>query len=194
MCENKKNKYYVFRLTKYKLSVIWITRKGVIIITNRMYDKNRDIRYISRTTTYIDEDGNEGQQTEIYKKIYGGKHFWRVWLTDLLQALDLVNDNKQMDVLFYILENTSPHDNVYLGTIRQTAKESGISPSTVAKIMKKLQDTNFMVKKSSGVYKIKPSLLMKGDNTKRARMVIEYEKLKAEREGEKFDKATMERE
>ena len=37
---------------------------------DRQYDSNANIAYISRTKRYIDEDGNEGTQTEIYKKTF----------------------------------------------------------------------------------------------------------------------------
>lgn len=35
-----------------------------------------------------------------------------------------------------------------------------------------------ITKKQNGVYLIKPSLMMKGDDTKKQRLVIEYEKVK----------------
>lgn len=104
---------------------------------DRQYDPNRNIAYISRTKRYIDEDGNEGTQTEVYKKTYGGKHFWRVWLGDLLYTLGLINNSKQLDVVFYVLDNTDPANNLYIGTIRKTVEETGISYGTVATIFKK---------------------------------------------------------
>jgi hypothetical protein len=149
---------------------------------DRQYDPNRNIAYISRTKRYIDEDGNEGTQTDIYKKVYGGKHFWRVWLGDLLYTLGLINNSKQLDVVFYVLDNTDPANNLYIGTIRKTVEETGISYGTVATIFKKMQEVDMIVKQGNGVYKVKPNLLMKGDYNKKQRLVIEYEKIKREEE------------
>jgi hypothetical protein len=149
---------------------------------DRQYDPNRNIAYISRTKRYIDEDGNEGTQTEVYKKTYGGKHFWRVWLGDLLYTLGLINNSKQLDVVFYVLDNTDPANNLYIGTIRKTVEETGISYGTVATIFKKMQEVDMITKKQNGVYFVKPSLLMKGDDNKKHRLLIEYETVKKEDE------------
>ncbi|WP_122791484.1 replication/maintenance protein RepL [Intestinibacillus sp. Marseille-P6563] len=149
---------------------------------DKQYDPNTNIAYISRTKRYIDEDGNEGTQTEVYKKTYGGKHFWRVWLGDLLYTLGLINNSKQLDVVFYVLDNTDPANNLYIGTIRKTVEETGVSLGTVSAIFKKMQDVDMIVKQQNGVYKVKPNLLMKGDDSKKQRLVIEYEKIKREEE------------
>ena len=80
-------------------------------MTDTQYSDSNNIAYISRTKRYIDEDGNEGMQTDIYKKVYGGKHFWKVWLSDLLYTLGLINNSKQLDVVFYVLDNTDQTNN-----------------------------------------------------------------------------------
>lgn len=149
---------------------------------DRQYDPNKNIAYISRTKRYIDEDGNEGTQTEVYKKTYGGKHFWRVWLGDLLYTLGLINNSKQLDVVFYVLDNTDPSNNLYIGTIRKTVEKTGISHGTVSAIFKKMQEVDMIAKQSNGVYKVKPNLLMKGDDNKKKRLVVEYETIKREEE------------
>ena len=153
-------------------------------MADRQFDPNRNIAYISRTKRYIDEDGNEGLETEVYKKTYGGKHFWRVWLGDLLYTLGLINNSKQLDVVFYVLDNTDPATNLYIGTIRKTVEDTGISYGTVATIFKKMQEVDMIAKQQNGVYKVKPTLLMKGDDSKKQRLVIEYEKIKREEENQ----------
>lgn len=147
---------------------------------DREYSERCNIAYISRTKRYIDEDGNEGMQTDIYKKIYGHKHFWKVWLGDLLNTLGLINNSKQLDVVFYVLENTDPSNNLYIGTIRQTVENTGISLGTVSTIFKKMQEVDMITKKQNGVYFVKPTLLMKGDENKKHRLLIEYETVKKE--------------
>lgn len=146
--------------------------------TDKQYSKSKNTAYVSRTRRYIDEDGNEGIETDIYKKVYGGKHFWRVWLGDLLYTLGLLNNSKQLDVVFHVLDNTEPSSNLYIGTLQATAEQTGISYKTVAIVFKKMQEVDMITKKQNGVYLIKPSLMMKGDDTKKQRLVIEYEKVK----------------
>ena len=110
-------------------------------MTERQYHDNNNTAYISRTKRYIDEDGNEGTQTDVYKKVYGTKHFWKVWLSDLLYTLELINNSKQLDVVFYVLDNTDQTNNLYIGTLQKTADKTGISYKTVATIFKKMQDS-----------------------------------------------------
>ena len=135
-------------------------------MTERQYNDNNNTAYISRTKRYIDEDGNEGTQTDVYKKVYGAKHFWKVWLSDLLYTLGLINNSKQLDVVFYVLDNTDQTNNLYIGTLQKTADKTGISYKTVATIFKKMQDVDMITKKQNGVYFVKPSLIMKGDENK----------------------------
>lgn len=151
-------------------------------MTDRQYTDSNNTAYISRTKRYIDEDGNEGTQTDIYKKVYGGKHFWKVWLSDLLYTLGLINNSKQLDVVFYVLDSTDKTNNLYIGTLQKTADKTGISYKTVATIFKKMQDVDMITKKQNGVYFVKPSLMMKGDDTKKHRLLIEYETVKKENE------------
>ena len=154
-------------------------------MTDRQYDKTNSTAYISRTTEYTKDDGTTVTETEIFKKVYGGAHFWRVWLGDLLTALGLINNSKQLDVVFYIFEHTDPSTNLYIGTIRATAEAAGISIKTTERTFKKLQEADIMTRKHNSVYMIKPSLMIKGDNSKQHRLIIEYENIKLEQEQKK---------
>lgn len=145
------------------------------------YDKNANVKYISKETTYKSEDGQSTiRETAVYKKVYGARHFWRVWLGDLLYALGLINNSKQMDVVFHVMENTDTSSNLFIGTLQRVAEDTGISYKTVATIFKKMQDVDLITKQQNGLYKVNPSLLIKGDDHKKSRLVVEYEKLKQE--------------
>lgn len=144
------------------------------------YSKDSKIKYITKTTKYVDETGeHEMAETEVYKKYYGGAHFYRVWLSDLLYHLGLINNSKQMDVLFYVLDNVNS-DNLFIGTYRDVERNTGISYKTVATIFKKMLDNDLITSKQRGVYMVKPTLLMKGDNIRKRRLVVEYEQIKRE--------------
>lgn len=142
------------------------------------YSESTKTKYISKTTKYVDETGeHEMTETDVYKKVYGGPHFYRVWLSDLLYHLGLISNSRQMDVLFYILDNVN-NDNLFIGTNRAIAEATKASTKTVNTIIKKMIDADLMSMKQRGVYMIKPTLLMKGDNVKRHRLTIEYEHIK----------------
>lgn len=153
--------------------------------TDRQYDKTNNTAYISRSTEYIKEDGTRGTETEIYKKVYGGKHFWRVWLSDLLTALGLVSNSRQLDVVFYVFDHANQSDNMYIGTMKATAEAVGVSRKTAEVTFKKLQDADIITKKQNGVYMIKPTLMIKGDDRKQHRLIIQYDEMKQEAEQEK---------
>ena len=145
---------------------------------NSEYNKDANIKYISKTTKYTDDSGtHEMTETEVYKKYYGGPHFYRVWLSDLLYHLNLISNSRQMDVLFYILDNVNG-DNLFIGTNRAIAEATQASTKTVNIIIKKMVEADLMTIKQRGVYMVKPSLLMKGDNVRKHRLIVEYENVK----------------
>lgn len=148
------------------------------------YSEDAKIKYISKSTKYVDESGeHEMTETEVYKKYYGGPHFYRVWLSDLLYHLNLISNSRQMDVLFYMLDNVNS-DNLFIGTNRAIAEATKASTKTVNTIIKKMVEADLITIKQRGVYMIKPTLLMKGDNVRKHRLTIEYEAIKQEQKNE----------
>lgn len=144
------------------------------------YDKNME--YISQTQTLIgqqkkrlqDLDTGEVIEVEqITKRALGQKQFWKLFLVDFLQVLGVL-DSKQVDVLIYILEHTREADNIYIGTYRKTSEETGVSLDTATKVMRKLQEKNFMKKIQNGVYQISPLIMMKGSEHKKSLLLNYY--------------------
>ena len=144
------------------------------------YDKSME--YVSQTQTLIGQqkkrlvDQDTGELIEvdqITKRALGQKQFWKVYLIDFLQILGVL-DSKQVDVLIYILENTKSSDNTYIGTYRKTAEGSGVALETVRKVMRKLQDSNFVKKVQNGVYQVSPLIMMKGSEHKKSLLLNYY--------------------
>lgn len=144
------------------------------------YSESANIKYISKSTRYVDETGeHEMTETEVYKKYYGGPHFYRVWLSDLLYHLNLISNSRQLDVLFYMLDNVN-NDNLFIGTHRAISEATKASTKTVNLIIKKMIEADLITVKQRGVYMVKPTLLMKGDNVRKHKLTIEYENIKRE--------------
>ncbi|TPV37246.1 replication/maintenance protein RepL [Bacillus dicomae] len=145
------------------------------------YDKSLD--YQSETQTLIGQkkreliDAETGEVIhvdQITKRVYGTKNFWKMYLMDFLTVLGII-DNKQLDIFIYIAENTNQSNNLFIGTYKQIAKDVGVSEPTIAKLMKKLQQNNFIKKKINGVYIVNPNIMMKGNDTKRQILLSYYE-------------------
>lgn len=145
------------------------------------YDKS--LEYISQTQTLVGEqkrtlvDQDTGEVIlvdQITKRVYGTKQFWKVYLMDFLAVLGIL-DSKQLDIFIYIVENTNQTTNLFIGTYAKIAKDLGVSQPTIAKIIKKLQDNQFIRKVQNGVWLVNPNILMKGNDTKRQVLLSYYE-------------------
>ena len=144
------------------------------------YDKSME--YVSQTQTLIgqqrkrlvDQDTGEVIEVDqITKRAYGQKQFWKIYLMDFLQILGVL-DSKQIDILIYILENTEAANNTFIGTYTKIQAEVGVSRPTVATVMKKLQDNNFIKRVQNGVWQVSANILMKGSEHKKSLLLNYY--------------------
>ena len=144
---------------------------------------NTSLEYVSQSQTLIGQktrnriDQDTGELVtvdQITKRIYGTKNFWKCYLVDFLTVLGII-DSKQLDIFVYICENTSESNNLFIGTYKKIAADVGASSRTIATIMKKLQEVNFIKKVQSGVWFVNPDILMKGNDHKRQILLNYYE-------------------
>lgn len=159
----------------------------------KKYDKS--LEYIGDTQVLIgtkkrsftdNETGELILVDQITKRSYGTKQFWKCYLMDFLTVLGIM-DNKQVDIFIYIVENTNQATNFFIGTYSKIAKDVGVSRPTIAKIMKKLQENNFIKKVQNGVWLVNPNILMKGNDKKRQILLSYYQA------DEPINEITMER-
>ena len=143
---------------------------------------DRSLEYISDTQTLIgtkkrsltdNETGELILVDQITKRSYGTKQFWKCYLMDFLTVLGII-DSKQVDIFIYIVENTNQATNMFVGTYDKIAKDVGVSRPTIARIMKKLQENNFIRKVQNGLWLVNPNILMKGNDTKRQILLSYY--------------------
>ena len=89
------------------------------------YDKNME--YISQTQTLVGQRKRELLDTQtgeiiwvdqITKRTYGTKNFWKCYLMDFLTVLGII-DSRQLDIFIYIVENTNPSNNIFIGTYKK---------------------------------------------------------------------------
>lgn len=146
-----------------------------------MADKH--LEYIQDTQTLVGSrkrellDVQTGEQIfvdQITKRVYGSKNFWKCYLMDFLTVLGIV-DSRQLDIFIFIIENTNQSNNIFLGTYKHISQQTGCSSRTIAKIMKKLQENNFIRKIQNGAWLVNPNILMRGNDTKRQILLSYYE-------------------
>jgi len=151
---------------------------------------DKSMEYVSQNQTLlgtqkkrlIDEDTGERIEVEqITKRALGQKQFWKVYLMDFLQILGVL-DSKQVDILIYILENTESANNTFIGTYNKIQAEVGVSRGTVATVMTKLQENNFIEKVQNGVWQVSPNIMMKGSEHKKSLLLNYYDDSKIESE------------
>lgn len=148
-----------------------------------MADYDKSMEYISETQTLVGQKKRELMDRatgeviwvdQITKRTYGTKNFWKCYLMDFLTVLGII-DSKQLDIFIYIVENTSQANNTFIGTYKKISQDTGCSSRTIAAIMKKLQENNFIKKVQNGVWLINPNILMRGNDTKRQILLTYYE-------------------
>ncbi len=152
--------------------------RGANMDKNMQYQNETQTLIGQKKRTLVDQDTGEIVHVDqITKRVYGTKQFWKVYLMDFLSILGII-DSKQLDVFIYIAENTNQNTNLFIGTYRSISEEVGVGISTVTRIMKKLQENNFIMKKQNGVYLVNPNIMMKGNDNKRQMLLSYYEEEK----------------
>jgi DNA-binding transcriptional regulator YhcF (GntR family) len=105
-------------------------------------------------------------------------NFHKIWMSHVIQALDLIG-NQKIKILNILLENANK-ENLVIMTQRKISDISKVSYKTVAITMKMLQDSDFIIKKQSGVYFINPEMIFKGGSGERMRILFDYKNIKNE--------------
>lgn len=138
------------------------------------YNEEKQLLIKSQIRTFTDNDTGEIFEAEqIIKRFYGQKQFWKVYLSDFLEILGILQ-SKQVDILVYIIENTDSSTNLFLGTYKKIAKNTNTSEPTIATVMKKLQDNKFIKKIQNGAWQVSPRIMMKGSEFKKSLLINYY--------------------
>ncbi len=138
------------------------------------YNEEKQLLIKSQIRTFTDNDTGEVFEAEqIIKRFYGQKQFWKVYLSDFLEILGILQ-SKQVDILVYVIENTDSSTNLFLGTYKKIAKNTNTSEPTIATVMKKLQDNKFIKKIQNGAWQVSPRIMMKGSEFKKSLLINYY--------------------
>ena len=137
---------------------------------------------IKKGDKWINEKTGEViETTEIYKYVEEDFNFHKVWIQDLIRILDLTG-SKALKVINYLLGNMRNSDNTVSVTYRKMAEDLGISLFTVTKIMRILQEADFIRKQMNALYMINPDIVVKGSKNKRVSLLIRYIQIPAQKQ------------
>lgn len=97
----------------------------------------------------------------------------KVFAKNLANMLDITGDEKTR-VIAYLIKHKD-YENRIIATMRGIATELGISPQTVNKVMKIMQDNNYIHKIQNGVWRFSPHIMVTGVGTLGAAVVRIYD-------------------
>ena len=116
------------------------------------YQEEQQLLIARQKRTFIDSDTGEiFEADQVIKRFYGQKQFWKIYLMDFLNILGIF-DSKQLDVFIYILENTEPANNTFIGTQESIKNKINISLPTIRRIIRKLEEHKF-IKRIQSLFK-----------------------------------------
>lgn len=142
---------------------------------SKEYSRGKKTGYYRKPKELYDIEAGEYIPVEqVFKRVYGSRHFWKLYMNEFLPVLRVFR-NRQLDVLIYILEHIQSADNTFIGTYQRISKDCGVSMDTVRRTMQSLQEVGFLKKIQNGVYVISPNILVKGDDTKKGKLAKKFE-------------------
>lgn len=114
-----------------------------------------------------------GEIVEAQTVIKGGDFdFHKLWLGHVLDAIDQVG-NVKIRVMMHILKNMDGQ-NRFVGTQQAIAEETGTGRSTVSRLLKALEEADFITRVSAGLIRVNPKGIFKGGSNKRMNVLIKY--------------------
>lgn len=99
-------------------------------------------------------------------------NFYKVWMKSFIVTLDIVG-NQKTRLCMWIVENIN-RDNQLIGTMRDIAKQTGMSLETVRITIKILLDADFLRRVQNGVYIVNPDIVYKGTYNARMGILTKY--------------------
>lgn len=137
-----------------------------------MKKQNVETIVLKNAKTGVDEK----IQHECHNTGYGTKHFWKAdaKFFELLSNFSAAESK----VLAYILQETQPTKNKFVGAYKTIARKLNCDVVTVRHTVRKMQESDMLAKtEDERVWMINPRLLVKGDIYVQARLMSEYDTL-----------------
>lgn len=130
-----------------------------------------DTHYVG-TKKLVDLATGEQFEAQTIVKTIGDKDFKKMFVGAVLDKLDGFS-NAKMKFLLWLLDNADRQNRV-IGTFRQLSDASGVSFSTVARLIPILKESDVLRLHAPSVYMINPDLVTSVASPKRGALLVKY--------------------
>lgn len=144
-------------------------------------DKIRFNTKVSRKTTVSYRESN-AQKTKTIDA-----HFYKYWPENMNKFISSATSTERRFFDWLVQNKLRAKDNQIEATYKEISNEAGIGLRFVEKTMKKLMDTDVIVKVRNGVYIVNPDILFKGVYYARQEAVRNYQASKDQMKKKKHD-------
>lgn len=129
--------------------------------------------YTATERSFVDAStGEVVKVNQVRKTYYGTRQFYKLSKPDFCRVLDALA-SKPAKILAYLLREMNS-DNLIMQSQRQIAQRTGCSLDSVRRTFKALEDSKMLFVLGNGRYIISPTILLKGDESKRERLFRQY--------------------
>lgn len=130
-----------------------------------------DIKTIEEQREFVDTETGEVFEASLIIK--NDDNFYKVFLHDLCGLYGLTQ-NRQVDVINYILESMNNKTNLLNASYDEIAKTLNVSKTTVKEVFGKLIKAKAITRIRNAVYMVNPSILSKGKAGTQYKLMIIY--------------------
>lgn len=134
---------------------------------------------------YVNSNTGEVENFNVIKMESRDFNFDKIWIAHILDSLEAIGNSK-IKVMLELLKLKNS-DNLVIITQRKLAVSANVSINTITDTIRLLIDSNFIQKVQSGVYRINPDHLFKGNQKNRMSILLEYTKTNDEIEESQID-------
>lgn len=127
---------------------------------------------VAGTQEYINSTTGEVKEFNVISIEDSDANFEKIWLSHILMAIDEVG-NAKMKILNYLIKNRYRGNNTLIKTVRQIAKDTGVSYQTVSVTLQILEKHKIISRKTGSLI-LNPDVIFKGGHKHRMNILIEY--------------------
>lgn len=129
---------------------------------------------------FIDADTGEVIDAQVIVRSAADAGFRKIWLGHILELVEETG-NAKMRALMWMLDQADDQNRL-IATFDAIAEATGVSRTTVARLLKSLQDANVISQVHRSVWRINPEVIFRGNHSKRMNVLIQY---RSERESKR---------
>lgn len=139
--------------------------------------KTKSITKTIGTEQYIDNITGEVKEFKVVNtEEQTDFNFQKIWVKDLIKLLKALGGSK-VEVFCHLLDKKNA-ENIFIGSITDISRKLKISTRTVKSAFSLMKKLDYIRMEKHGVYRINPSLIVKGRSKRRQILLTEYNNIK----------------